>query len=148
MRSLISAVVAPLVLAAAWPSVAAEASHGDADSEYGRDLISVATGLHWSIPTANCIVWANAEGLGVGPAQLGGFHGLSMNINLKPLPQENPHPTTFESGMAELKSSFPTAPAWLLKTLEKNRAAIEAACVQDHPTPFKVYSITRRDVSG
>lgn len=129
-------------LSAALTSAAAAR---DADSEYGRDLISVVTGLHEPVPTGNCVVWANAEGFGVGPDQLGGLHGLTMNINVKPLPKDSLQPTSFESGMAALRSSFPTAPAWLVKTLEKNRAAVEAACAQDHETPFKVYSITGRD---
>ena len=111
---------------------------------------SVATiGRHSAFPTANCIVWANAEGLGVGPAQLDGLHGLTMNLNLKPLANEAAvKPTTFEAAFADMKGRFPTAPAWLVATVEKNRAAIEKACSEDHETPFKVYTITSRDVRG
>jgi hypothetical protein len=121
-----------------------------ASTDYDRDLISVATiGRHSAFPTANCMVWANAEGLGVGPAQLDGFHGLTMNINLKPLANEAAvKPTTFETGFADMKARFPTAPAWLVATVEKNRAAIEKACSEDHETPFKVYTITSRDAHG
>lgn len=117
------------------------------NSDYGRDLISVVTlGRHATFPTANCMVWATAEGLGVGPAQLDGYHGVNMNINLQPLPGEAAtQPTPFSAGIAQIKSHYPTTPAWLLKTVEKNREPIEAACAQDHPTPFKVYAITARD---
>ena len=69
-----------------------------------------------------------------------------MNLNLQPLPDEPAkQPTPFSSGIAEIKLRFPTAPAWLLTTIEKNKAPIEAACAQDHPTPFKVYAVTARD---
>ena len=129
---------------------AAGSAVGAASSDYDRDLISVATiGRHSAFPTANCIVWANAEGLGVGPAQLDGLHGLTMNLNLKPLANEAAvKPTTFEAAFADMKGRFPTAPAWLVATVEKNRAAIEKACSEDHETPFKVYTITSRDVRG
>ena len=120
------------------------------DTPYDKNLISVATiSRHSHFPSANCLVWANAEDLGVGPAQLGGLHGLTMNINLQPLANEAPvKPTTFEAGFAAMKSEFPTAPAWLLKTIQQNRAAIEKACAQDHETPFTVYTITSRDAHG
>ena len=115
-------------------------------ADYDQNLISVATiGRHSSFPTANCIVWANAEGFGVGPAQLGGYHGLTMNINPKPMAAETAKPTTFEAGLADMKAKFPTAPAWLVATVEKNRAAIEAGCAGDHETPFKVHTITAKD---
>jgi len=113
--------------------------------EYGRDLISVVTGRHLPTPTGNCLVWANAEGLGVGPAQLNGMHGVSMNINVKPTPHDGMAATSFESGISELKSSFPTTPPWIVDTLQKHRAAIEAACGEDHETPFKVHAITAAD---
>lgn len=119
------------------------------DSSYGRNLISVATiSRHSDFPSANCMVWANAEGLGVGPAQLGGYHGLTMNINPKPLAVESGKATTFEDGFAEMKARYPTAPAWLLKTVEKNRNAILLACEQDHGTPFTVHRISAADAHG
>jgi hypothetical protein len=137
-----SCVVAALV-AAAGPALAA----AEADAPYQKNLISVATvSRHGAFATANCLVWVNAEGLGVGPAQLGGFHGLSMNINPKPLPGEAvQQPTTFETGLADMKTRFPTAPGWLLNTVQKTRAAIEAGCAGDHEAPFKIYTITSKD---
>jgi len=129
---------------------AGNASAAPPTSEYERDLISVITmGRHAAFPTANCLVWANAEDLGVGPKELNGYHGVTMNINLQPLPNElAKQPTPFSAGLAELKARYPTAPAWLVKTVEKNRPVIEAACAQDHETPFKVYTITSRDRQG
>jgi hypothetical protein len=145
---IVTSVSAMLALAAAGPALAAPKAAPASD--YERDLISVVTpGRHSDFPTANCYVWVNAEGLGVGPAQLNGFHGVSLNINLQPLPNESSkQPTSFATGMAELKAKYPTAPAWMIKTVENNQAAIEAACAQDHPTPFKVYGVTARDKQG
>lgn len=144
-----------VALAAAPLLLLAGASHGQPKpthrrekvaSEYGRDVITVATsGRHGLSPTANCVVWANAEDLGLGPAELGGLHGVNMNINPHPLASESTPPTSFASGLAELKSRVPTTPQWLLKTLEKHAARIEAACLQDHPTPFEIHRITRAD---
>lgn len=146
MRRMILLLAAPLALFAGVQALAAAKKTPAAAQDYGRNLISVATpGRHApSAQTADCVVWANAEGLGVGPAQLGGLHGLAMHINEKPLPGEA-GPTSFASGLARLKAEQPTAPAWLLATLEKNRAAIEAACAEDHPDPVKVYAITAKD---
>lgn len=119
-----------------------------APPEYGRDLISVATGQHEAVPTGNCIVWANAEGLGVGPAQLGGLHGVVMNIDLKPIGKDSPQPRSFAAGLVELKSRFPGAPQWLVKTIEKNQAAIETACSEDHETPITIHKIAAADKRG
>ena len=149
MRKLAPIVVASLAAAAALaasPSGAAPKPTAEA-SEYGRDLISVITaGRHAAFPTATCIVWANAEGLGVGVAQLGGYHGVNLNLNEHPLAGEPA--TTFAQAMAEAKAKYPTAPPWLLKTLEKHQAAIEAACQQDHADPFKIYAIGKKDMAG
>lgn len=144
MRGISAVTVALSVLASAAMVHAATP-----DTSYDRNLISVATiSRHSPWPSANCIVWANAEGFGVGPAQLAGYHGLTMNINPKPLASESGKPTSFESGFAMMKAQFPTAPAWLLKTVEKHRAAIVEACEQDHETPFKIYSISKDDARG
>jgi len=145
MRKLFLGLAAPLALLASAQALAAAKKPAPQD-DYGRNLISVAAaGLNeTSAQTADCVVWANAEGLGVGPAQLGGLHGLQMHINLKPLPGEA-GPTSFAAGLARLKAEQPGAPAWLVATIEKNRAAIEAACAEDHPEPMKVYSITAKD---
>lgn len=121
---------------------------GSAASEFGlaRDVISVAVaGRHGSPATGNCLVWASAEGLGVGPNELGGYHGVNMNINLAPLPNENPKGTSFELGIKSLAAEYPTTPAWLLNTIQKNHTAIEAACRVDRLEPFVVYSITEKD---
>jgi hypothetical protein len=115
--------------------------------EYGRDLISVtAANRHAAFPSASCTVWVNAEGLGVGATQLDGYHGLPMILNTHPLAGESM--TTFASALADLKAKFPKAPAWLFRSVEKNQAAIEAACLQDHPEPYKVRSITKQDRDG
>lgn len=111
---------------------------------YGQDLISVVTEQHASVPTGTCVVWANAEGLGVGPAQLGAYHGVSMNIDLRPLAKDGP-PTPFSAGVAAMRRQFPTVPDWMVKALEKNRAAIEKACVEDHETPVTIARLTAAD---
>jgi hypothetical protein len=112
---------------------------------YGRDLISVATpGRQASpAPSNDCVVWVNAEGLGVGPAQLGGLHGLVMHLNEAPLPSDSP--TTFAAGLAAVKATYPTAPAWMVGVLEANKAAIQKACAADHPEPFVVRKLTAAD---
>ena len=141
MRRPILATAALLGLAA----TAATAAPAKSEADYGRNLISVATPGRTSTyaPTGDCIVWANAEGLGVEPAQLGGMHGLTLHLNVKPLPGETA--TSFATAFASAKAANPTAPAWFLATLEKNAAAVEAACAQDHPEPFKVHAFGSGD---
>ncbi len=121
-----------------------------AASDYDRDVITVVTlSRHTAFPSATCLVWANAEGLGVGPAQLDGMHGLSFNINEHPMAEEAAKlPTTFDQGLAAMKAQYPKAPAWMVAALQKHRAEIEAACGKDQPTPFKVYALTKRDQAG
>jgi hypothetical protein len=131
----------------AVPAFAAERGGAKEAPDYGQDLISVVTEQQESIPTGNCIVWANAEGLGVGRTQLGGYHGVSMNIDLKPLGKDGP-PTPFAVGLAALRRQFPTAPDWLVKAIEKNQPAIEKACVQDQETPVTIYKLTTADEHG
>lgn len=146
MTKQVIALAAAVALAAGVAGAApARKAAGTEIAPYGRDLISVATPGRHGVPaaTANCLVWANAEGLGVGPAQLGGLHGLTMNINLTPLPGEGP--TSFDAGLAQLKTTYPNAPAWLVATLQKNRATIEARCAEDHPEPLKIYTIRAAD---
>jgi hypothetical protein len=128
----------------------ANAAPAPAASDYDRDAITVVTlARHSAYPSATCLVWENAEGLGVGPAQLNGFHGVTFNINLTPMPAEaSKVPTTFEQGIAAMKAQYPTAPAWMVSTLEKHRAQIEAACAKDQPTPFKVYGVSKKDQAG
>lgn len=140
-------VLCAAALAPAMAAFAAPAKTADGHLDYGRDLISVtAAGRHEHFPTATCTVWANAEGLGVGRTELGGYHGLTMSLNTQPLPGESA--TTFAAAMADLKAKFPTAPAWLVKTIEKNKAAIEGACLQEHLTPYQVHAITKQDRDG
>jgi hypothetical protein len=130
------------------PLMVAGAAFGQ-DIDVGRNLISVVTSTrHMPVPTARCLVWADAEDFGVGPDQLDGLHGVTMYIEPKPLPSENAQPTTFEAGLASLKATYPKTPAWLVKTLEKNKAAIEAACQKDYDMPFKIYAITQKDTHG
>ena len=117
-----------------------------AASDYARDQIVVSTeGRSRTLnPTATCLVWADAEGLGVGPAQLGGLHGVSLTLVVRPLPGESAK--TFAQSLAEAKTAYPTAPDWLMRTLAAQQAAIETACGEDHPDPFPVHRITRADM--
>lgn len=126
------------------PAKADAAASGGSD--YARDQITVSTEGRSRplLPTATCLVWTNAEGLGVGPAQLGGLHGVTLTLVVRPLPGESPK--TFVQGLAEAKSAYPNAPDWLMRTLAARQAAIETACGEDHPDPFRVYGITRADM--
>jgi hypothetical protein len=138
-----------LVTAAAARGAPPSGEKVDPTTEYTHDAITVATpGRHTSIPTATCLVWANAEGLGMGPAELDGMHGVSMLINPHPMAGDTGVPTPFAAGLAEMKSRFPKAPAWIWTTIEKNRDAIEVACGQDHEAPVKVHAITAQDRRG
>lgn len=142
MRQLILGLMAAALaggIAQAAPKQAAEAP------AYGRDLISVATPGRHAVPAAtnDCVVWANAEGLGVGPAELGGLHGVVMHLNETPLSGEGV--TSFAAGLADVKATYPTAPAWLVGALEKNKAAIQNGCAADHPEPFVIKKLTAAD---
>ena len=132
-----SAVAAPRKAAARAPA-----------ADYATDVITAVSNTRNAIPpSANCTIWANAEGLGVGPAQLNGFHGVSFNINLKPLASEtNQRPSTFAEGLADLKTSFPTAPAWLVAAITADQAKIEAACAQEQVTPVVIRKLKKADV--
>jgi hypothetical protein len=131
----------------AEPAFTADRGKAKEPPDYGQDLISVVTEQQESTPTGNCVVWANAEGLGVGRAQLGGYHGISMNIDLKPLGKDGA-PTPFAAGLVALRRQFSTAPDWLAKAIEKNQPAIEKACVEDHETPVTIYKLTAADEHG
>ncbi|THD61534.1 hypothetical protein [Phenylobacterium sp.] len=134
-------------LAAPLAAMGAPAAKSGDDAEYGRDLISVsAANRHAQFPTATCTVWVNAEGLGVGPDVLGGYHGLTMTLNPHPLPGEVATP--FAAGLADMKAHFPKAPPWMVAAVEKSQPAIEAACAQDHLTPFKIRALTKQDRGG
>ena len=147
--SLACALVATGAVAAPQKARARPAPSAAEADAYVHDAITVtANGREGVIPTDNCLVWANAEGLGVGPEQLNGFHGLNMNINPKPLPGESGKPTTFADGFALLKGQNPNAPAWLLAALEKNGPAIETACASPHATPMTIVKLTARDKRG
>ena len=117
--------------------------------DYVHDAITVATpGRTFDVgPTATCVVWENAEGVGIGPAQLDGMHGLSMSINVKPLPNDSGVFTSFEAGLRSLKANAPHAPGWMFAALERNRAAIEKRCGEEHGEPFVISKITRKDVA-
>ena len=145
MRGLIIGMSVALAMGAAANAAPARKAAGEAEASYGRDLISVATpGRNASpAPTNDCLVWANAEGLGVGPAQLDGLHGVVMHLNEAPLASEGT--TTFAAGLASAKAATPGAPAWLFGAIEKNRAAIVSACAADHPEPFVVRKLTAAD---
>jgi hypothetical protein len=119
----------------------------EAQSGYATDAITaIAPSRHATFPTATCTVWANAEGLGVGPAQLNGFHGLSLSINPHPLPTDG-GPITLDTAVGVMKASLPGAPAWMVKAIENHRAAIDAACAKDSETPILIYRLTDKDRS-
>jgi hypothetical protein len=145
MRRGIVGLVAAAALAGGIAQAAPAKKAAAEPPPYGRDLISVATPGRQAAPAPSndCVVWANAEGLGVGPAQLGGLHGVVMHLNEAPLSSETA--TTFAAGLAELKATYPTAPAWLVGALEKNKAAIQNGCAADHPEPFVVKKLTAAD---
>ena len=131
-------------LTLAFVAASALAAPKAAESDYGRNLISVSTpGRHAVAATGDCTVWVNAEGLGVGPAQLEGLHGLVLHLNTAPMAGERA--ASFAAGLAEMKAAFPKAPAWLVTTVEKNRAAIEARCAEDHPDPVTITAIRAAD---
>ena len=151
---MLRASAAALVLVAALSGVAGGAAASKAVAkpdaapgalDYAHDQITVSTeGRSRPLdPTATCLVWADAEGLNVGPDQLGGLHGVSLTLVVRPLPGEGPK--TFAQGLAEAKAAYPKAPDWLMKTLAAHQAAIETACGDDHPDPFTVHRITRAD---
>ena len=123
-----------------------QAAKADAASDYARDQITVSTeGRSRTLnPTATCLVWANAEGLGVGPAELGGMHGVSFTLVANPFPGESAKP--FAQGLAEAKAAYPKAPDWLMRTLASQQAAIETGCGGDHPDPVSIHRITRADM--
>lgn len=120
---------------------------GANDYEYVRDAITVATpGLNDPTPTANCVVWVNADSFGFGKAQLDGYHGITMILNLKPLASEGDvNPTSFDQGVALAKAKYPQTPAWIMKTLTDHKAQIEKACTENHAIPLKVHTFTARD---
>lgn len=134
-----------LALVAATSATAAPKKGAQGGADYGRDLISVATPGRNAViaPTATCTVWINAEGLGVGPTQLGGMHGIAMQINEHPLSGELA--TSFAAGLASAKAANPDAPAWFVDLLERNREAIQARCAEDQPRPLTVYTIKPAD---
>lgn len=145
MRHRIIATAAPLALV--FVAASALAAPKAAEGDYGRDLISVATpGRHAVDATGDCTVWVNAEGLGVGPAQLEGMHGLVLHMNATPMTGEKA--TSFDAGLAEMKAAYPKAPAWIVASVVKHRAAIEARCAEDHPDPVKIVALRAADKSA
>ena len=123
------------------PSIRTDTSAFD----YAQDQIVVSTEGRSRLqnPTATCLVWANAEGFGVGPAQLGGLHGVTLTLVVHPLAGETPR--TFAQALSAAKVSYPGAPDWLMRTLAANQPGIEAACGEDHAEPYAVHRITRAD---
>lgn len=155
-RKIVVPLVAILVLGAGAAGAAPGKHHGAKAVEagdapaYGRDLISVtANGRHGTPASATCVVWANAEGLGVGPEQLNGLHGISFNINPKPLPGEiDSKATTTADGLKAVRAQTPPPPAWLTAAIEKNAAKIDAACSEEHAEPMTIAKLTARDKKG
>jgi hypothetical protein len=116
-----------------------------AQGDYAHDAITaIAPNRHGSPPTGSCTVWANAEGLGVGAAQLDGMHGVTVSINPHPAPGES-SPLSFATGLEVAKKEQPKAPAWMFAAIQKSRAAIEAACGKDSATPILVRRLTTKD---
>ena len=147
-RRSIGASALAATLAMAMAAQAAAKDPADATTEYAHDAITVATpGRHAQVPTATCLVWANAEGLGMGPADLDGLHGVTLQINLHPLPTDG-QPTSFAAGLAEAKARYPKAPAWIWTAIEKSRAAVEAGCAEDHEQPLKIRALSAKDRQG
>ena len=116
-----------------------------AQSGYTRDAITaIAPGRHQAFPTATCTVWANAEDLGVGPADLDGYHGISFGVNEHPIANDGSG-VSFDAGIAAAKKALPKAPAWMFAAIEKNKAAIEAACAKDSENPILIRKLTAKD---
>jgi len=145
--ALVAGAVAVAAEAAPRKRTAAPAAEAPA---YARDVITVSSNeRHNAPPSATCVVWANAEGLGVGPEQLGGFHGISFNINPKPLAGEtDQHPTTTADGLKAVRAQTPPPPAWMTAAIEKNAAKIDAACAEEHIDPLVITKLTAKDKAG
>ena len=146
----IAAVVALAALTAGAAGAQGRRARTTAAAEapsYGRDVISVtANGRHGTPASATCGVWANAEGLGVGPDQLNGLHGVGFNINPKPLTGEvDAKPSTTVDGLKFVRAQTPPPPAWLTAAIERNAAKIDAACSEEHTDPFVVAKLTAKD---
>lgn len=117
----------------------AGAAAGDAP-EYAVDAITVATpGRDATPPSTLCIVWADAESLGVGPAQLGGLHGLSLTLDLS-----GPSGTTLDQALAAAKTAFPSAPEWLLSAVRAQGGPIARACGGAHADPVLITKLTSK----
>ena len=139
-----------LTAADAAPRKARPASPPAEAPAYLRDVISVTSnGRHGTPASATCVVWANAEGLGVGPDQLNGFHGVSFNINPKPLPGEvDSKASTTTDGLKAVRAQTPPPPAWMTAAIEKNAGKIDAACSQEQVEPLVITKLTAKDKAG
>lgn len=135
-----------LALLAAATGVAAQGRSPPAGAagdrpEFAVDAITVATPERDAyVPNRLCVVWADAEGLGVGPAQLGGLHGLSLTID-----PSTPNGTTLEQALTAAKTAYPGAPDWFLGTVRGRAAVIAQACGGAHAEPVVIARLTARD---
>ena len=113
----------------------------DAPPEFAVNAVTVATpGRDDTPPSTLCVVWADAEGLGVGPAQLNDLHGLSLTLN--PAPTGG---TTLEQALAAAKATYQNAPDWLFAAVRSRASDIAKACDVAHAEPVLITKLTASD---
>lgn len=113
----------------------------DTPPEFAVNAVTVATpGRDDTPPSTLCVVWADAEGLGVGPAQLKDLHGLSLTLNLAPAGG-----TTLEQALAAAKAAYPGVPDWLLEAVRGRAGLIAKACAATHIEPVLIAKLTDSD---
>ena len=142
MRRLWSALVlSGLTLSSAANGAASPSDRrgrSDAMPEFAVNAVTVATpGRDDTPPSTLCVVWADAEGLGVGPAQLNDLHGLSLTLNLAPTGG-----TTLEQALASAKATYPKVPDWLLAAVRGRAGGIAKACAATHAEPALIGKLT------
>lgn len=145
MRRLWSALMlSALMLSSATHGAASPSDRqkrSDATPEFAVNAVTVATpGRDDTPPSTLCVVWADAEGLGVGPAQLNDLHGLSLTLNLAPTGG-----TTLEQALAAAKATYPSVPDWLLVAVRSRAGDIAKACAATHAEPVLVTKLTASD---
>ena len=113
----------------------------NATPEFAVNAVTVATpGRDGTPPSTVCVVWADAEGLGVGPAQLNDLHGLSLTLNLAPTGG-----TTLEQALTAAKATYPNIPDWLFGAVRRRAGDIAKACAATHAEPVLVTRLTPSD---
>ena len=113
----------------------------EATPDFAVNAVTVATpGRDDTPPSTVCVVWADAEGLGVGPAQLNDLHGLSLTLNLAPTGG-----TTLEQALVAGKANYPGAPDWLFAAVRGRAGDIAKACAATHAEPMLITKLTASD---